>query len=104
MMPYIRVSLMQPKSGRQAEVAELLGELADFFTQQPGFVEGYKLVSKDGLVGRVTVWDAEAAADRAAQSTHVLAVRSRLGADIEEGSHEEHAFEGDRFVPPAVAG
>lgn len=103
-MPYVRVSLMQPKSGRQAEVTRLLGELADYFAQQPGFIEGYKLVSKDGLVGRVTVWDAEVAADQAAQTTHVLAVRSRLGADIEEGSHEEHAFEGERFTPTVRAG
>ncbi len=98
-MPYVRVSLMQPKAGRHAQVSELAGELAEFFAKQPGFVEGYALHSTDALVGRVTVWDSEAAADAAAQSTHVLAVRSRLNNDVENGSHQEHAFEGTRFTP-----
>lgn len=100
-MPYVRVSLMQPKPGRHEEVGKLLAELAEFFAGQQGFVEGYRLHSKDELVGRVTVWDSEASADHAAQETHVLAIRSRLSADIEEGSHEEHAFEGTRFAPRA---
>ncbi len=98
-MAYVRVSLMQPKASRHAEVKELMDELAHFFAKQAGFLEGYGLYSSDALVGRVTVWDSEAAADAAAQSTHVLAVRSRLNNDVEAGSHQEHAFEGTRFAP-----
>ena len=96
-MPWVRMSLMKPKAGRQAEVDQLLTELADFFAEQDGFLEGYILHAKDGLVGRVTIWETEASADHSAQSTHVLAVRSRLNPDVEEGSHEEHAFEGTYF-------
>ena len=73
----------------------------------PGFIEGYRLQSNDSLVGRVTVWETEASADHTAQSTHVLALRSRLNPDVEAGSHQEHAFEGTRFAPnagPVVAG
>ena len=98
-MPYVRVSLMQPKAGRHTEVRELLDDLAGFFAQQPGFIEGYGLHSSDSLVGRVTVWESADAADAAAQSNHVLAVRSRLNTDVEDGSHQEHAFEGTRFTP-----
>jgi heme-degrading monooxygenase HmoA len=97
-MPWVRMSLMQPKNGRTAEVQQLLGELADYFAEQDGFIEGYTLQAKDGLVGRVTVWDSESAADHSAQTDHVLAIRSRLNPAVEEGSHQEHAFEGDRFV------
>ena len=98
-MSYVRVSLMQPKSGRHAEAQQHLGELADFFAKQPGFIDGYNLHTSDALVGRVTMWDSEASADRAAQDTHVLAVRSRLNTVVEDGSHQEHAFEGTRFSP-----
>ncbi len=98
-MAYVRISLMQSKPGRQAEVKQLMDELADFFAKQPGFVDGYGLHSSDALVGRVTVWDSESAADAAAQSNHVLAVRSRLNTDVLDGSHQEHAFEGTRFAP-----
>ena len=98
-MPYVRVSLMQPKANRHAEVKELLDDLAHYFAKQPGYVEGYGLYSSDALVGRVTVWDSEAGADAAAQSTHVLAVRSRLNTDVVEGSHQEHAFKGTHFAP-----
>ena len=97
-MPWVRVSLMKPKAGRQAEVDQLLTELADYFAEQDGFVEGYILHAKDGLVGRVTIWETEASADHSAQSNHVLAVRSRLNPDVEDGSHEEHAFEGTHFA------
>jgi quinol monooxygenase YgiN len=99
-MPYIRVSLMQPKDGRADEVRSLLEDLANYFKIQPGFIEGYSLHSP-ALIGRVTVWDSDSAADAAAQSDHVLAVRSQLNADVIAGSHEEHAFEGVRFAPMA---
>ena len=98
-MPWVRMSLMQPRRDRAAEVQQLLTELADYFAEQPGFIEGYTLQAKDGLVGRVTVWDSESAADHSAQTTHVMAIRSRLNPDVKEGSHQEHAFEGERFVP-----
>lgn len=101
-MSYVRVSLMEPKAGRHAEVKRLMDELATYFAQQAGFVEGYGLHSKDALVGRVTVWESESAADAAARSTHVLAVRSRLNDDVIDGSHQEHAFEGERFAPPVA--
>ncbi len=100
-MSYVRVSLMQPKPGRHAEVKELLDDLAGFFAQQAGFIEGYGLYSSDALVGRVTVWEDERSADVAAQNNHVLSVRSRLNTDVEAGSHQEHAFEGTRFAPPS---
>ena len=98
-MPYVRVSLMQPKAGRHAVVKQSMDELAEFFAKQRGFIEGYGLHSENALVGRVTVWDSEAAADAAAQSTHVLSIRSRLNQDVIDGSHQEHAFEGTRFAP-----
>lgn len=96
-MPYVRVSLMQPKTGRNDEVSALLDDLGAHFASQPGYLDGYGLHSNDGLVGRVTVWESASAADAAAQGDHVLAVRSRLNTDVVDGSHQEHAFEGKRY-------
>lgn len=91
---YIRLSLMNAKSGREAEVAALMDQLVTHYKQQDGFIDGYKLKGADetGDIGRVTIWKSEEAADLVAQSNHVLALRSDLMPLLEDGSHHERSF------------
>jgi len=91
---YIRLSLMTPKPGKEAEVAAMMDNLVDLYRQHEGFIDGYKLSAADetGDIGRVTVWRSEADADQTAQTTHVMSRRSDLMPLIEEGSHEERSF------------
>lgn len=100
-MPYVRVSIVKPKSGDDAEVRRIMDELIGFFTHQPGYLDGFRIDARDGtgFLGRITVWQDEASADRAAQTDHVLSLRSQLNPVVEEGTHEEHAFEGTRIAP-----
>lgn len=97
-MPYVRVSILEPKAGHREHVRGLVTNLAEFFSKQPGFIDGYTLDS-DTLLGRVTVWEAESDADHAAQSDHVLAVRSQLNQEVLERTHEEHGFQGTSIKP-----
>ena len=94
-MLYIRVSLMLPKAGCEREVAQIMDDLVTFYARQPGYVHGHKLHSADGnrLMGRVTVWESEEAADTVAQMTHVMARRSELQPLIEADSHVERSFD-----------
>jgi quinol monooxygenase YgiN len=94
-MLYIRVSLMVPKEGFDGEVAQLMDDLVAFYDEQPGYIRGYKLRSSDGnaFIGRVTVWESEASADAAAQTTHVLSRRAELQPLIEQESHLERSFD-----------
>lgn len=100
-MPYVRVSILKPKSGQATEVRRIMDELSSFFARQSGYATGYRIDAQDGtdLLGRVTVWNDEHAADLAAQTDHVLALRSALNPLVEGDSHEEHAFEGTHLPP-----
>ena len=93
-MAYVRLTLMQPKAGHEAEVARILDDLVAFYKKQRGYIRGYKLRSLDsGELGRFTVWESGEAADHAASAQHVLALRSELLLLVEEESHVERAFE-----------
>ena len=95
-MPYVRISLMRPKHGQEAEVDSLLDQLVDYYASQPGYLTGYRLTNIDGTgrVGRLGVWDSAHEAEAAAQSDHDLALRSQLNFILDEDSHEEYSFEG----------
>lgn len=101
---YVRLSLMNPKTGRDELVSGLMDNLLQFFANQPGYVRGYSLLSGDpqGRVGRVTMWKSEEDADRAANSQHVLSLRSELLQLIEEGSHVERSY--NAFDPQLATG
>lgn len=99
-MPYVRVSLMRSKDPSSPAAAKIVDELIAYMSRQPGYITGWRMTAQDGtgLLGRITIWNTETDADRAAQTDHVLALRSQLNPLVEEGSHEEHALEG-REVP-----
>lgn len=99
-MPYVRISILQAKSGQEDRVRDLLDRLVGFYATQPGYVSGYRLSHADqpGRFGRIGVWQSEQDAIRAAQDMHDLALRSELNPAVVENSHEEWSFEG--HVPP----
>lgn len=92
-MAYVRSSLMSPTAGREAEVDEYQRRLLEFFEKQPGFVAGHllKATVDSREVGRLTIWEDKAAADRAAMQQHVLSLRSLLHEAVEAG-HSDRAF------------
>lgn len=91
---YIRISLMNPKPGSEELVAGLMDNLLAFFIGKPGYVRGYALLEGDpqGRVGRITVWNSEEEADHAANTQHVLTVRSEIMQLIEQDSHVERSY------------
>jgi heme-degrading monooxygenase HmoA len=98
-MPYVRFSLMRPKNGEEARVRDLLDRLVEFYSQQPGYIDGYRLepTEADGLLGRMGVWESEQDATRAAQTEYDLALRSQLNMSVAE--HTEHSFQGVERKP-----
>lgn len=93
-MPYVRISLMIPKAREAAHAGQLLDAVAQHCEGQQGFIKGYRLEPDDnsGLIGRVTVWSDEHAADAVAQTDRMLALRSALNQVVRKGSHQEHGF------------
>lgn len=92
-MPYVRISLMKPVPGREAEVMELNESLVSFYRSHEGCQVCYLVTAADGSgeVGRLSVWDSERAADRAANDDHSMALRSRLHLLIQPG-HQDRSF------------
>jgi hypothetical protein len=93
-VPYIRISLMVPRSGRVNEAGRLLDAVALHCEGQPGFIRGYRLEPSDGsgLIGRVTIWADERSADAVARSERMLALRSTLNDVVRKNSHQERGF------------
>jgi hypothetical protein len=91
---YVRLSLMNPKTGNDEVVSRIMDDMLKFYRSQQGFVRGYKLLSGDpqGRVGRLSVWNSEHDCDMAAQSQHILSIRSELNQMIDEGSHIERSY------------
>jgi quinol monooxygenase YgiN len=100
-VPYVRIALMQPKSGHSHEVRDLQVELLRFDRTLPGFLGGYLLEPSDGTgrIGRMILWETRADADRAAQDQHTLTLRSALPPLIVGGAsgHLEVAAEATRI-------
>ncbi len=94
-MPYIRLSMLTPRSGQEGRAAQMLEELVAHHRDQPGCRVSYALaaVGASGRAGRMAVWDDEQCANAAAATAHDLALRSELSLLIVPGSQEERAFD-----------
>ncbi|MBI1885053.1 MAG: antibiotic biosynthesis monooxygenase [Chloroflexi bacterium] len=92
-MPYIRISLMKPQEGHADEVERLNRELVGLYQGSRGCLVSYLVTAADGSgeTGRVSVWESEDDADRAANEHRSLALRSQLHLRVEEG-HVERSF------------
>lgn len=95
-MPYVRISLMVPLVGREAEVIDLNEELVAFHRRQKGCLQSYVMrpskASRD--TGRISMWESEEDAEETANVESTLALRSRLHLAVQEG-HRELAFSAD---------
>jgi hypothetical protein len=92
---FVRLSLSTPKAGNNRDaILAIEDDLLAFFGSQPGYIDGYRLTDSD-QIGRVTIWESEAAAELAANAQHTLSVRSRL-LPLIEANPTELALEGVR--------
>ena len=109
---YVRISIVRPIPSEHAQVTQVLGELTKFLASQEGYLGGLRLESEDrqmrawpagfptGLLGRVTLWDTEAAADRSAETESVVSLRTSLNSLAVD--HQEYAFYGTDIPPTSV--
>jgi|FaiFalDrversion2_1042247.scaffolds.fasta_scaffold00468_2 quinol monooxygenase YgiN len=95
-MAYIRVSLMRPLTGHEAEVERLNRELVAYYRRFPGCLATYFVQAADGSgeVGRVSVWERDEDADRAANDDRSLALRSHLHLLVQAG-HQDRSFQAE---------
>jgi quinol monooxygenase YgiN len=92
-MAYVRLSVVQPRRGEAARVEHIMRELADSARTTPGCTASYLLKAHDdsGEIARIAIYDDEAAADKVANSQHILSLRSELHLLI-EAHHVERGF------------
>lgn len=92
MAPVVRTSIEEILPGHLAEAERIVDSLKEFLAKQRGFILGYRfdLPEAPNSMGRVSMWDSEAAANDAARHDHVMALRSQLAAISKKGSIVEH--------------
>lgn len=92
-MAYVRISLMRPLAGREAEAGELNRDLVEHYRQQSGCLQSTVIHATDGSgdTGRVSFWESEAAADTAASTDRSMFLRSRLHLLLRRG-HQDLSF------------
>lgn len=79
-MSYIRLTLATPPPERLAEVREQYEEIIAYVSTFPGYESGWVVAPGygDGEVGRLTIWQSEAAANFAATDPHAMALHARV--------------------------
>ncbi|MDA0301329.1 MAG: hypothetical protein O2822_02280 [Chloroflexi bacterium] len=99
-MSFVRVTYVVPRDGQVERVRDQLKKLSDYYATQPGYIEGYLLnphpMANPPAMGRFGVWESDKVAEDAAQTQHAMAPRAELLRLIDEDSHLELTFEGDR--------
>ena len=93
-MSYIRTSLMTPAQRREAEARGFNQELSAFYRAQEGRRDCFVITAADGSgeLGRLSVWDSEEAAERAANHQHSMSLRSQLHLSVQPGQAERSFF------------
>lgn len=92
-MPYIRLSIARPRRGEEKHLEELMRALAVATGETAGCVESFVLKPHDdsGEVARISIYEDEASAEAAANSSRVMSIRSEIHL-ISEAGHAERAF------------
>ena len=107
-MSYIRLTLTRPPPGRLAEVRQHYERIVAHVATLPGFVTGWVVVPghADGEVGRLTVWETAAAANRAANDPHAMALHAQVQFAVSStlNSEWDRSFETAGSVSPTEAG
>ena len=103
-MAYIRLSLATSLPDRRAEIRQYYQELVAYASSLPGFVTGWVVTgSGDGEIGRLTVWESEAAANRAANDPHLMALHAQIQFAV-SGKLWDRSFETDPSRTDGAAG
>ncbi len=92
-MSYVRLSIVTPRKGQVEQVEKIMRQLAEAARDHAGCTQSYLMRAHDvsAELARVAVYVDEASADRTANDSHVLALRSELHLLIEPG-HTERGF------------
>jgi quinol monooxygenase YgiN len=92
-MSYVRLSIARPRRGQEKRLHEIQAEIARWTRTQPGCKESYLLHPHDdsGEIARMTIYESEEAAEKAAQQDHLMSLRSELNLAA-EGDHVERGF------------
>lgn len=82
-MAYVRLTVLRPLPGRGNEALSLLRQIDGMFSRAPGLVGSLLFRRRpaagcENYIGRLSVWETEADANRAALDDRTLALRSRL--------------------------
>ncbi len=93
-MPIARQSVVHPLPDQVASVEDLLDQLEAHYTTFPGYLMGfrYRPQGNPGEIGRIALWRSHEDANKAAQDTHVVALRARLNNMI-HGEHLERVLD-----------
>jgi quinol monooxygenase YgiN len=92
-MPYVRLTIVKPVHGREAQVEDLMRRLSEAGAAQEGCLASYILHPHDdsGEVARLAIYSDVASADKAANSNTFLSLRAELHLAVEP-DHVERAF------------
>lgn len=92
-MSYIRLSIVHPHRGEHDRVERIMRQLVEAAAAIEGCESSLLLKPHDesGDIARIAIYGEEAAADRAANSQHFLALRSELHLHI-DANHTERGF------------
>jgi quinol monooxygenase YgiN len=85
-MAFVRITIARPRPEVRVDVQQYFRELIEATSSMPGFVRAYLVESggASGEVGRVTIWESQELANRAAHDGRVMAIHSRLVPDNPE--------------------
>jgi hypothetical protein len=88
----VRTSVIEVLPGHRQEAEQIIDSLKEFLSSQKGFILGYRfdLPENPYSIGRSSIWDGEDSSNAAAQHTHVLSLRTKLGAICKKDSVSEH--------------
>ena len=102
---YIRITRIEPQTGRDREMEEIVDSYLDWLKRQPGFLMGMRLapLKSMGEVARLTMWIDRTHADSTATTDHALAVRSHIIALTNDITIHEEEFEGDQIIKGLMA-
>lgn len=92
-MAYVRISIAKPNRGEEARLRAVLERINTEAARHEGCLETFVLEPHDGSgeLARLAVYSSEAAAEAAASSDAMLALRSEMHLLVEAG-HSERAF------------
>lgn len=97
-MAFVRISIVVPTVGQDAEVQRVLDELVAFYQGRPGFITAYRL-SPDphagtSRMGRISIWEDEESANRTASEARDQALQSQLKIMVQDPNRQEYSFIG----------